>query len=99
VKHSSAKDLDSKTQKRNEEEKMQTSKFYTIDLARIGGKGDVKCPKCGIMISPDDTKEKAYTISEPVMRGDCLERIVLQCNSCRSQIHLTGFAVLNEMKR
>ena len=74
---------------------MQTIRFYTVDLTRMKGKGEFRCPKCGTRISPNDKTDKAYTISEPVMKEDDLEKIVLQCNNCRSQIHLTGFYVLN----
>jgi len=77
---------------------MQGVKFYTIDLTRIKGNGKVRCPKCKVEISPDDETEDVYTILEPVMKGDSLEKIVLQCNKCGSQIHLTGFHVLNELK-
>jgi len=77
---------------------LQRIKSYTIDLTRIQGRGDFRCPKCGIEISPDDETEDAYTILEPVIRGDCLEKIILQCNSCRSQIHLTGFHILNKIR-
>jgi predicted RNA-binding Zn-ribbon protein involved in translation (DUF1610 family) len=74
---------------------LQAIRFYTIDLTKIGERGEVRCPKCGIEISSDDKTEKAYTILEPVMKGDCLEKIILQCNRCESQIHLTGFQFLN----
>jgi enolase len=62
------------------------------------GKGEFKCPKCGIEISPDDTTETAYTILEPVIKEGCLEKIILQCNSCGTCIHLTGFHILNEVR-
>ncbi|PIU59240.1 hypothetical protein COS86_05305 [Candidatus Bathyarchaeota archaeon CG07_land_8_20_14_0_80_47_9] len=74
---------------------MQEIKFFTIDLYKIKGRGEFGCPKCGIKISPDDKTEDAYTILEPVMKGDCLDKIILQCNKCGSQIHLTGFQFLN----
>jgi hypothetical protein len=80
----------------SEERKMQKTEPYTIDLTKIHGKGKVSCPKCGVEISPDDTSEEVYTILEPVVRGNCLEKIVLQCNSCRSQISLVGFGALNK---
>ncbi|MDH5482144.1 MAG: hypothetical protein OEY22_04595 [Candidatus Bathyarchaeota archaeon] len=72
--------------------------LFTIDLAKIKGRGEFKCPRCGIKISPNDETEKAYTVLEPVMQGDLLERILLQCNKCGSQICLIGFRVQNEMK-
>jgi DNA-directed RNA polymerase subunit RPC12/RpoP len=75
---------------------LQTVEFYTVDLTRIKGKGELKCPKCGVRISPDDRTETAYIILEPVMKEGHLEKIVLQCNSCGSYIHLIGFHILNE---
>lgn len=77
---------------------MQTGRFYTVDLTKIRGRGEFSCPKCGIKISPDDKTENTYIILEPVVRGECLEKIILQCNSCNSQIHLTGFHVLNKLR-
>ena len=77
---------------------MQTVKFYAVDLTTIKGKGELKCPKCGVKISPDDKTERTYTIQEPVMRGNSLEKIGLQCNTCGSQIHLTGFPTLDKMR-
>ena len=77
---------------------LQTVKYFTIDLTKIKGSGKLECPKCKIKISPDDRTEAAYTILEPIMKGECLEKIVLQCNSCRSQIHLTGFHLLKGLR-
>jgi len=77
---------------------LQGIKLYTIDLTRIKGRGELKCPKCGVEISPDDRTEDAYTILEPVMKGDCLEKIILQCNRCGGQIHLVGFDFLNKVE-
>lgn len=69
-----------------------------IDVTKIKGRGEFRCPKCRIEISPDDRTEDAYTILEPVMKKDSLEKIILQCNRCRSQIYLTGFHVLNKIR-
>lgn len=69
---------------------------YTIDLTEIEGSGKFKCPRCGVEISPDDNTEDAYVILESVMKGNRLERIILQCNRCKSKIHLTGFHILNK---
>jgi len=74
---------------------LQGIKLYTVNLTKIGGKGEFRCPKCGIKISPHDRTENIYTVLEPVMRGDYLEKILLQCNQCGSQIYLTGFKFLN----
>jgi predicted nucleic-acid-binding Zn-ribbon protein len=70
---------------------MQKSKSYTVDLSKIEGKGEFKCPKCRTEISPDDTSETTYTIIEPVVRSHSLEKIVIQCNRCGSTIKLVGF--------
>jgi transcription elongation factor Elf1 len=75
---------------------MQKTKHYTIDLTTIEGKGEFKCPKCGALISPDDTTEENYTIIEPIVKDKNLEKIIIQCNKCKSQIHLTGFQTLKE---
>jgi predicted RNA-binding Zn-ribbon protein involved in translation (DUF1610 family) len=73
---------------------VQMVESYTVDLTMIKGKGKFRCPKCGVQISPDDRTDKTYTIHEPVMRGNSLEKIVLQCNKCGSQIYLTGFTAM-----
>jgi len=70
---------------------MERVKPYTIDLSRIRGKGNVRCPKCGVEISPDDTSDEVYTVLQPIVSKDSLERLVLQCNRCGSRINLTGF--------
>jgi len=76
-------------------QQLQGIKLYTVDLTKIGGKGEFRCPKCGIKISPNDKTEDVYTVLEPVMKGDSLEKILLQCNRCGSQMSLTGFRFLN----
>jgi DNA-directed RNA polymerase subunit RPC12/RpoP len=78
-----------------EEHDVQTSKFFTVDLTKIKGKGDFNCPRCGTKISPDDRTEKTYKILETHMRGDELDSIMLECIKCESQIHLTGFHALS----
>jgi DNA-directed RNA polymerase subunit RPC12/RpoP len=74
--------------------RLQTSRFFTVDLTKIKGKGDFSCPRCGTRISPADRTEKAYKILEAQMRGDELDSIMLRCNKCESHIHLTGFRTL-----
>jgi len=77
---------------------LHSIRFYTIDLTKIEGSGDFKCPKCGIKISPDDRTEEVYTILKALMKADSLEKIILQCNRCKSQIYLTGFSVLSKTR-
>ena len=74
---------------------MQTTKFFSIDLTKIKGKGEFKCPKCGVKISPDDKTERNYRILEALMKENQLDSIMLQCGRCESQIHLTGFHTLS----
>ena len=78
---------------------MQNIRFHMIDLTKVKGKGDVRCPKCEARISPDDKSDETYTILEPVMEGNYLEKIVIECSKCGSRIHLTGFDILNRTKQ
>jgi DNA-directed RNA polymerase subunit RPC12/RpoP len=71
--------------------KMEKNKPFVVDLSKTKRSGEFKCPKCGIRISPDDRSENAYTILETIMRRDCLEKLILQCNKCGSKIQLVGF--------
>jgi predicted nucleic-acid-binding Zn-ribbon protein len=77
---------------------LQVAESFTVDLAKIKGRGDFRCPKCGVEISPDDTSEDTYTILEPILKDDHLEEIALQCNKCKSRIRLAGFEVLNTIR-
>ena len=52
---------------------MQRIEFYTINLAKVKGTGEFKCPKCRTMISPDDKTENVYTIVEPVVENESQE--------------------------
>jgi len=65
-----------------------------MDLTKIDGNGDFSCPNCGVTISPEDETEAVYTIIEEKVRNDTLEELVIQCNACATQIHLTGFPAL-----
>jgi predicted RNA-binding Zn-ribbon protein involved in translation (DUF1610 family) len=71
--------------------KMKKSKMYTIDLLKVEGDGKFPCPKCGVVISPDDESEEVYTIIETKVKDDQLEKLVLECNACRTKINLVGF--------
>ena len=65
--------------------------FFVVDLFETEGRGEFKCPRCGVEISPDDTTEKVYTILDVAMKEDRLDKVILECNKCGSRIHLTGF--------
>ncbi len=76
---------------------MEQKQAYKLDLTKIAGNGDFCCPKCGNVISPDETNEETYCILEPKVNSHGLEEIVICCNICKSQIHLTGFSLLEEL--
>jgi len=76
------------------EKKMKTKRpqqIFKIDLTEIEGDGDFPCPKCGVLISPDDESEEVYGIVDTKMRGDTLEELIIVCNRCSSKIHIVGF--------
>lgn len=73
---------------------MKQIHVYTLDLTKIEGSGDFPCPRCGITISPDDWTEETYSILEPKVNCQGLEELVIRCNKCESQLHLTGFFLL-----
>jgi predicted RNA-binding Zn-ribbon protein involved in translation (DUF1610 family) len=73
---------------------MKQIQVYVLDLTKIDGSGDFSCPKCGNAISPDDCTEKTYSILEAKVSGQGLEEIMIRCNKCESEVHLTGFSLL-----
>jgi DNA-directed RNA polymerase subunit RPC12/RpoP len=70
---------------------------HRLDLIKIDGNGDLSCPQCGSAISPDDVNEKAYSILETKVSKQGLEEVVIRCNRCTSQIHLSGFSLLQNL--
>jgi hypothetical protein len=76
---------------------LQTAKYHTLDLAKLTGSGDVQCPKCGSIISPDDKTEDTYTILETVVKEGNLDKMILECNKCQTVICLTGFQLLSKL--
>ena len=66
---------------------------YVVDLTKIEGVGDFPCPRCGVVISPEDDSESVYSILETKVRDkdECLEELVVLCHKCGSKIRLTGF--------
>jgi hypothetical protein len=75
---------------------MQTN-AYKIDLTKLVGEGSFSCPRCAAIISPDDETEGAYSILETLVENNGLVEIVILCNRCSSNIHLTGFSLLREL--
>jgi hypothetical protein len=76
---------------------MEQAQAYKVDLTKIDGNGDFSCPRCGNVISPEDTTEETYSIIEPKVNSQGLEEVVLCCNKCKSYIHLTGFSLLEKI--
>ncbi len=66
---------------------------YQLNLAEIQGEGDFPCPGCGVVISPEDETEDVYRIIDTKVKGQDLEELVIQCNSCMSKIRLVGFNI------
>ena len=74
-------------------------KVFIIRLDKIEGEGDFPCPKCGVLISPEDESEKTYTIVDIVMGDDEIpESMLIKCNSCSSIMRLEGFEALSEVE-
>jgi uncharacterized C2H2 Zn-finger protein len=76
---------------------MKQTQVCKIDLTKIDGSGDLSCPRCGAVISPDDCTEGAYSILGTKVNRKGLEELVIRCNRCASQIHLTGFSLLQKL--
>lgn len=72
------------------------SLIYNIDLTQIEGDGSFPCPKCGIVISPEDETEEFYKIVDTKIINDELVELVIICGKCRSNIKLNGFQVAIE---
>jgi predicted RNA-binding Zn-ribbon protein involved in translation (DUF1610 family) len=70
---------------------VEKSVMYSVDLTKIDGDGAFPCPKCGVMISPDDETEQVYAIVETKVKDDELVELILMCSNCGSKIRLTGF--------
>lgn len=81
------------------QEKTQLEQAYIVDLAKIDGKGEFPCPKCGANISPDDPTESTYSILEPKVKGTSLEEVLILCKKCTSHISLVGFSLEPEIKK
>lgn len=63
-----------------------------INLQRLKSEeGSFPCPGCGALISPDDLSDKTYRIYQVEMEDDLIKEVVIHCNLCGIEIHLTGF--------
>jgi hypothetical protein len=76
---------------------LKQTQAYKVNLAKIDGKGDFSCPRCGTIISPDDCTEEAYEILGTKVNKQGLEELVIRCKKCASELHLTGFSILQTL--
>ena len=76
---------------------MKQIQMYVLNLTKMDGNGDFSCPRCGNEISPNDCTEKAYSILEAKIDNQVLEEIMIRCNKCESELHLTGFSLLQKL--
>jgi predicted nucleic-acid-binding Zn-ribbon protein len=70
---------------------------YVLDLTLVQGDGEFKCPKCGVTISPEDETNEVYSVLDAKVEKQNLKTLVIQCSRCESQIHLTGFSLLQKL--
>ena len=70
--------------------------IFKVDITQIDGDGDFPCPKCGVMISPEDETETIYKIIDTRVKNQTLEELVILCNKCESKIRLVGFLTLEK---
>ncbi len=78
-------------------EKTKQIHAYKVGLMNMSRNGGFSCPKCGTKISPDDCSEEVYSISDVTIDDYGLEEVVIHCNKCTSQIHITGFSAAQKM--
>lgn len=70
--------------------------IFKVDITQIEGDGDFPCPKCGVIISPEDETETVYKIIDTKVKKHNLEELVILCNKCESKIRLVGFLSLEK---
>ena len=65
--------------------------IFKVDITQIEGDGDFPCPKCGVIISPEDETETVFKIVNTKVKKQKLEELGILCNKCGSKIRLVGF--------
>jgi DNA-directed RNA polymerase subunit RPC12/RpoP len=76
--------------------KQSQHEVFKVDITQLEGDGDFPCPKCGVVISPDDETETVYKIIGTKVRKENLEELTILCNKCGSKIRLVGFLQLEK---
>ena len=97
--HGKSLEPEKRTVKMMKRPAVKKGRLYKIDLTKIDGDGAFPCPKCGVVISPDEETEETYTIVETKVKNDELAELILVCNKCGSKIRLTGFLSQSEETR
>ena len=69
----------------------QKDSSYRINLVSIEGDGSLSCPKCGMIISPQEKTEENYRILDTKIVKNELVELVVSCGKCESTIVLGGF--------
>lgn len=72
-------------------DKQTKQALFEIDLTTIESDSAFSCPKCGLLISPEDETEENYKIVDTKVVNDELVELVVSCGKCGSTIRLTGF--------
>jgi predicted RNA-binding Zn-ribbon protein involved in translation (DUF1610 family) len=78
---------------------MKEKQMHMMDLTKIKGKGDFPCPQCGTNISPDDFSDEEYSMLEIRVNQGNIDELVIRCNKCATDIHLTGFSLLQKLSK
>jgi len=74
--------------------------IFGIDLSKIEGEGEVMCPKCKEILSPDDPIGMTYEVFGSADSEDgTLAEAFIKCNKCDSIIRLHGFEMLKEAEQ
>ena len=69
----------------------QKGSSYKINLVSLEGDGSLPCPKCGMIISPEDKTLENYRIIDTKVVKNELAELVVSCGKCGSVIILAGF--------
>ena len=79
--------------KGNDDEKAGQEEFGIQNrYGKYKGDESFPCPRCGMVISPDDESDENYEIVDTKVVNDELAELVIICGKCRSTIKITCFS-------
>ena len=61
---------------------------HMIDLTKIDCDGAFPCPKCAVVISPEDESEEIYKIEEIEVINNELVELTIMCKNCKTNMEL-----------